>query len=548
MSVRFALGAAHPAFEARLRALETSRFADRLARLDSTLWSADPAHQRVAANRLGWLTVPGIIAGHLGELAAFASRMARAGFTHAVLLGMGGSSLAPEVLSLTFGTRAGSLELAVLDNTSPAAVRAVTQSHDLKHTLFVVSSKSGGTLEVTSFEKHFFEAVRAVRGADAGTSFVAITDAGTSLEALARARGYARVFVNPSDIGGRYSALSYFGLVPAALLGADLERLLAGARAEALAPAGDGGNASPAGVPLGAALGELALAGRDKMTLVLDHRIGALGAWIEQLVAESTGKDGHGLIPIADEPLGRPDVYGHDRVFVAVSVDAPDPATERLLGDLEAAGHPVLSWTRPEPTELGAEFLRWEIATATAGAVLGVDPFGEPNVAEAKQATQATLDRYLAEGALPGAPGRLLRHPRLPEPHPRDSRAAGAAAPRDPRPRAPGHHPRLRPALPALDRPAPQGWTQHRLVPGAHRRRGRGRAHPGRALRLRGAAPGPGHGRSRGARAPWPPGRASSPGRRHRACARAADHGDRFARTVIERTMSPCRIDSLSSR
>ena len=401
MSIRFALGGVQRAFEARLQALDASKFAARLGRHDATLWSAEAAHQRVAANRLGWLASPGVMEGHARELKEFAAGIAHAGFTHAVLLGMGGSSLAPEVLRLTFEARAGMLDLAVLDNTSPAAVRAVTQSHDLTRTLFVVSSKSGGTLEVASFEKHFFEAVRAVRGDQAGRSFVAITDPGTALETLARSRGYARVFANPADIGGRYSALSYFGMVPAALIGADLEGLLAGARAEALAPGADAAAARPQAVLLGAALGELALAGRDKVTLVLDRRIAALGAWIEQLVAESTGKGGHGLIPIADEPLGPPSAYGNDRVFVAVAVQAPDPPSDASLRTLEAAGHPVLRWTRSSPTELGAEFLRWEIATATAGAVLGVDPFDEPNVAEAKQATKITLDRYLAEGRFP---------------------------------------------------------------------------------------------------------------------------------------------------
>ena len=398
MSVRFALGAAQPAFQARLRALEASHFAARLWRRDATLWSADPAHQRVASSRLGWLTSPALMEGRVGEFTEFAAGAGHSGFTHAVLLGMGGSSLAPEVLGLTFGKHAGALDLSILDNTSPAAVREVTQPHDLKRTLFVVSSKSGGTLEVASFEKHFFAAVRAVRGDQAGQSFVAITDPGTSLEALARARGYARVFTNPPDIGGRYSALSCFGLVPAALIGADLQGLLAGARDEARATGDDGADASPPGVALGAALGELALAGRDKVTLVLDHRIAALGAWIEQLVAESTGKDGRGLIPIADEPLGTPSVYGDDRVFVSVSVHNRYIPTEVSLRYLEDSGHPVLRWTRPEAGELGAEFLRWEIATATASAVLGVDPFDEPNVAEAKEATKLTLDRYLAEG------------------------------------------------------------------------------------------------------------------------------------------------------
>jgi glucose-6-phosphate isomerase len=409
VNVRLALGSTQPAFEARLRSLEASGFATRLARHDPTLWSGDPAHQRVAANRLGWLASPAAMIRGIDDLASFAAGIAREGFTHAVLLGMGGSSLAPEVLRLVLGLRPGALDLAVLDNTSPAAVRAMTEAHDLGRTLFIISSKSGGTLEVTSFEEHCFAAVMATRGAEAGRSFIAITDPGTSLEKHAAARGYRRVFLNPPDIGGRYSALSYFGLVPAALLGADLRVLLGAAVAEA-ATLGQATPVAGSGVVLGAALGELALAGCDKVTLVLDPRIAPLGSWIEQLIAESTGKNGRGLVPIADEPLGPPGEYGSDRVFVEVALEATRPDTAKALGRLEAAGHPVLRWTWPggagTDAVLGAEFVRWEIATATAGAVLGVDPFDEPNVAEAKEATRATLDRSLAAGGIPErAPG-----------------------------------------------------------------------------------------------------------------------------------------------
>ena len=400
MNVRLVLGSAQPAFDLRLRRLEADGFATRLARRDPTLWSADPAHQRVAANRLGWLGSPRTMAGAIDDLTSFAAGIAREGFTHAVLLGMGGSSLAPEVLRLVLGVRPGLLDLAVLDNTSPAAVRAITTAHDLSRTLFIVSSKSGGTLEVTSFERHCFAAVKTARGDQAGRSFIAITDPGTSLEKLAGTRGYRRVFLNPPDIGGRYSALSYFGLVPAALLGADLRSILAAAANEA-ATLEQATPVGGSGVALGAALGELALAGRDKVTLVLDPRITALGSWIEQLLAESTGKDGRGLIPVADEPLGAPESYCADRVFVEVPVQATHPDTATSLRRLEDAGHPVLRWTWPSIAELGAEFVRWEIATATAGAVLGVDPFDEPNVAEAKEATRATLDRLLAAGGAP---------------------------------------------------------------------------------------------------------------------------------------------------
>jgi glucose-6-phosphate isomerase len=389
-------GAHSAAVRARLEALRAGNFAGRLAGHDDALWGDDPAHRRVAANRLGWLDSPRALRAQAADLDAFAAGVAAEGFTHAVLLGMGGSSLAPEVLRATFGVRPGRLELTVLDNTSPAAVRAVAAAHERLQTLFIVASKSGGTIEVASFEKYFWERVSAVRGASAGRAFVAITDPDTSLAALARTRGYRRTFVNAPDIGGRYSALSYFGLLPAALIGVDLPALLDGALAEHDSLAS--GDAD--GIALGAALGELANAGRDKLTLIVTPPFVSVGTWVEQLVAESTGKLGRGIVPVAEETLAAPGAYADDRVFVAVG--SPLPAeTERDLDALSAAGHPVLRWNSPGAEWLGADFLRWEIATATAAAVLGVDPFDEPNVAEAKAATQAVLQRFHDEGRLP---------------------------------------------------------------------------------------------------------------------------------------------------
>ncbi len=387
----------------RLEALDRERFAERLWRRDDALWGPDPARRKVAANRLGWLASPGWMKRELAGLEAFAAELAGEGYTHAVLLGMGGSSLAPETFQRVFGTRRGRLELAVLDDTSPAAVRAVAEAHDPLRTFFVVSSKSGGTIEVASFEAYFFEWVRKVRGDMAGRSFAAITDPGTTLATLAQQRGYRRVFTNPPDIGGRYSALSYFGLVPAALIGAPLEKLASRAEEEARACGGDVAAARNPGVALGAALGELARAGRDKLTLVLGPELAPLGAWVEQLVAESTGKDGVGILPVEGEPLAAPALYGDDRVFVAVSVKPFDPATEAALAALAAAGHPVLRWGREDLAAVGAECVRWEVATATAGATLGVDPFDEPNVTEAKQATQAVLEGFLRDGRFPSA-------------------------------------------------------------------------------------------------------------------------------------------------
>ncbi|HEY2955108.1 MAG TPA: hypothetical protein VGK89_07655 [Candidatus Eisenbacteria bacterium] len=395
------LGPLEEAANARVEALEAGRFAARLWARDDTLWGIDPAHRAVARNRLGWLESPATLRRQSGALRDFAVELRSEGFTHAVLLGMGGSSLAPEVLRLTFGARRDALDLTVLDNTSPAAVRDVAARHDPRHTFFLVCSKSGGTIEVSAFEKFFFEWARAALAEKTGRSFAAITDPGTPLEALTRLRAYRRTWLNSPEIGGRYSALSYFGLVPAALIGADVGALLDAALAEARESGADVPAARNPGVRLGAVLGELALAQRDKLTLVLGEEIAPLGAWIEQLVAESTGKDGRGIVPVADEPLGPPELYGPDRVFVAVSQRPFGAETESRLAALRAAGHPLIRWSLPSLTSLGAEFLRWEIATATAGAVLGVDPFDEPNVTEAKQATQAALAEHVVGSAAP---------------------------------------------------------------------------------------------------------------------------------------------------
>ena len=399
--MEFSLGPYAPAVEARLAALESAGFPSRLWSRDDSLWGDDPELRAVVGNRLGWLESPAAMRRETGTLRAFAEELAAAGFTHAVLLGMGGSSMAPEVMRATFGVKPGALDLVVLDSTSPAAVRDVGARLDLRRTIFLVASKSGGTIEVAALEKYFFEWARAALGVRAGASFAAITDPGSPLEALARSRGYRRAFLNAPTIGGRFSALSYFGLVPAALVGADLDALLDAALREA----GDSGARVPAarnpGVSLGAALGELALAGRDKLTLVLGDEIASLGAWIEQLVAESTGKDGRGIVPVADEPLAPPASYRADRVFVAVSQRPFPAATEARLAALRDAGHPLIRWTIPAAESIGAEFMRWEIATAAAGATLGVNPFDEPNVTEAKKATQAVLSEYLEAGRAP---------------------------------------------------------------------------------------------------------------------------------------------------
>ena len=389
-----------PAFERALRIrlaqLDAAGFSARLARRDAALWGPDPARQQRVAQRLGWLDIAEQMRPQTVALRAFAAEVAGEGFSRVILLGMGGSSLAPEVMARTLGSAAGAPQLEVLDNTSPAAVRTALTRCDPRRTFILVSSKSGTTLEVLSFERRAWEWLTAARP-DAGRCVAAVTDPGTPLVELAQSRGYRRVFLNPPDIGGRFSALSLFGLVPAALMGIDLDRFLDEAIAEARqAPPGAAAQEHP-GVLLGAALGELARGGRDKLTLVLLPPFESLGSWIEQLVAESTGKEGRGIVPIDEEALGEPEDYGDDRAFAAISVGPLSEPTAGRLERLRAAGHPVITWTRPSPLSLGAEFMRWQIATATMGALLEVDPFDEPNVSEAKQATQTLLSIPLPE-------------------------------------------------------------------------------------------------------------------------------------------------------
>ena len=391
--LRYALGDAQAAVDRRLARLNDDRYLERLWQKDPSLWGDDPDHQKVARNRLGWLDSPTAMLAHVDEMKAFAAEIREAGFTHAVLLGMGGSSLAPEVFRITYGVGEGGIELTVLDNTSPESVRSVAESHDPTKTLFVVASKSGGTIEVRSFEAYFWEWVRPAKGDDAGSSFVAITDPGTALQELAKQRGYRRVWTNAPDIGGRYSALSFFGLVPAALIGVDLAALLASAVAEAKANGPDVRAEDAPGVRLGAALGELGLAGRDKITFNLGSPFQAFSAWAEQLIAESTGKSGRGLVPVAYEAFGAGIDHANDRVFVTFSAEALPDVLIDTLDTVTAHGHPVLSWRDPDISALGAEFLRWEIATAVASSILEVDPFDEPNVSEAKKATSEVLER-----------------------------------------------------------------------------------------------------------------------------------------------------------
>lgn len=380
------LGALAGPVAARIRAWEQEEAVARLWAADHTLWTAEPAPE--IEDRLGWLALPETMLPEVPGLLAFADEVVAERTRHVVLLGMGGSSLAPEVFSRTYGSRAGYPELIVLDSTHPGSVRAVDERVDPAATLFLVSSKSGTTIEPLSFFHHCWARV-AAGDPRPGHRFAAITDPGTSLADLAGERGFRRVFAARPDVGGRFSALSHFGLVPAALIGADIAGLLAGAAR--MAAACRRAPAENPGLVLGAALGEAARAGVDKATFLVSPSLAALPAWLEQLVAESTGKDGTGIIPVADEAVGPPAAYGTDRCFVYLAHRGDDDAGQAAALDaLRATGHPVILIGLEDPSDLGAELFRAEVAVAMASAVLGIHPFNQPDVQLAKElATRA---------------------------------------------------------------------------------------------------------------------------------------------------------------
>ncbi len=394
------LGSERASVDRALRDLKADRVLARIWGKDHTVWRSDP---REISNRLGWLSVVPEMKALLPEFRGFAESLAGEGFTHALLLGMGGSSLAPEVFRKTFGVAPGGLDLGVLDSTDPSAVLAWADGLDLRRTLFIVSTKSGGTVETNSFLNFFYgRAVEALGRDEAGRRFAAITDPGSGLAATARQLGFRRTFLNNPDIGGRYSALSCFGLVPAALVGVDLDLLLGRAleaveNAEACNCVVDGDNHA---ARVGAALGELARRGRDKATFVLSDALTSFGDWVEQLIAESTGKDGTGILPVVGEPLGPPEAYGDDRVFVQVAL-AGDGSRDEALRALERAGHPALRIELRDPADLGGQFFLWEMATAVAGWRMGVHPFDQPDVEAAKVAARESLASYRAQGRLP---------------------------------------------------------------------------------------------------------------------------------------------------
>ena len=373
----------------------------RLGSRDPSLWKDDAAHAAVVANRLGWLGTPAWLSARREELRAFAASLREEGFTRVLVLGMGGSSLAPEVLQRTLRPGPGAPTLAILDSTDPSAIRHAAGASKLDRTFFLVSSKSGTTIETQSQYRYFRAALEAAKVAEPGRRFAAITDAGSPLDALAAAEGFRAVFRNPPDIGGRYSALSYFGMLPAAILGLDLDAMAERATS-ACASAMERDPARNPALRLGAFLAGAAKAGRDKVTLLAPPALRPLGYWVEQLVAESTGKEGRGVIPIEGEPLGPLHHYGDDRVFVLLTTLAePNVELDRLAADLERTGTPWARIAVPDAQEVAGEFFRWEAATAFAGAVLAIDPFDEPNVQESKDATRRLLAALERDGRFP---------------------------------------------------------------------------------------------------------------------------------------------------
>lgn len=390
----FQLGPLTDRVNSALEAAAVDGVARRIWTKDATLWKSDDESVKIINKSLGWLTVAEEMLGVADELVEFAETIRARGFKHVMVCGMGGSSLCPEVLARTFGPQSGFPELLVLDSTDPDVVAAFAERIDIERCLFVIASKSGSTTEPNVFYKFWYEEL-GKRTENPGDNFIAITDPGSPLVDTATELKFQRTFLNQADIGGRYSALSYFGMVPAALMGLDVRRFLDRASQVAQQDVSE-----KSALPLGVIMGECANAGRDKLTLVIDPSLETLGLWIEQLVAESTGKEGKGILPVNGESLGGPEVYGEDRLFVSISLGAVSKETKDKLDALAEAGRPVVHRELASVYRLGAEFFEWEFATACAGWRLGINPFDQPNVQEAKDATKELLESFVRRGRL----------------------------------------------------------------------------------------------------------------------------------------------------
>lgn len=395
------LGSHQGAVDAALLTAEQQNVTRRIWEKDASLWKAEPAHQKIIVNSMGWLTVAQEMIDVADDLRKFAESVRETRqFDHVMVCGMGGSSLCPEVLRQTFGKQDGFPELLVLDSTDPDAISNFAKEINPQRCLFLIASKSGTTTEPLAFNRYWYHEVGRKSGR-AGDSFIAITDPGSHMADMARVQGFRQICLNQPDIGGRYSALSYFGIFPAALMGLDVKRLLERAAGMATACAEETSVSENPGVKLGAIMAESARAGRNKLTIITDASLSAVGLWVEQLIAESTGKEGQGIVPVVGEPLGPASSYGSDRLFISMAIGSLDAETTSKFKALEDAGHPVVYRTLTDKYDLGAEFFLWEFATAVAAWRLGINPFDQPNVQESKDATRALLEVFKKESKLP---------------------------------------------------------------------------------------------------------------------------------------------------
>jgi transaldolase/glucose-6-phosphate isomerase len=412
-SQTFDLGKYTKPVQERVATLEATNFSLRLWRKEPGLWKSDAKDQEEIRDGLGWLHVAEKMEENLREIDDFKNEILKAGFRSVLHMGMGGSSLTPLVLQRVFSHSADALTMTVLDSTDPATILKIEKTLPIANTLFIVASKSGTTAEPLAFGDYFYQKVKLIKGERAGENFCVITDPGSPLVKQAQERAYRKTFLNFSDIGGRYSALSYFGLVPAALMGIDVNELLLRALRMLHASASSVPAQENPGLLLGASLGELAKNDqRNKVTFLLSESLSPFGMWLEQLLAESTGKEGTGLLPVAGEPLGKPSEYGPDRIFVYICMkDTTDKELEHEVSSLRDAGQPMITITLNDRLDLGEEFFRWEFATATAGSILGINAFNQPNVQESKDNTNRLLAIVREQGKLPDEKPSLIKEP-----------------------------------------------------------------------------------------------------------------------------------------
>jgi len=386
--------------DSRLKKWDADNISTRIWKHDPTIWKEKPEDDKELSNRLGWLHLADDMKKEITGIVDFANEV-KSEFDEVVLLGMGGSSLAPEVFSKTFGSKEGFPRLTILDSTHPLSVRRILENYNLAKTLFVVSSKSGGTIETMSFFHTFFDAVKGINP-QPGTQFIALTDPGSGLEKMAIENKFRKIFSTPPEVGGRFSALTAFGMVPAALIGMDIEQFINNAAVMTDACKAGCNVSSSAGFYLGALLGELALKGINKVTFLASPQISSFSAWVEQLVAESTGKDNVGILPVADEDFNGTEYYGTDRFFVYIKLDGDNNSkTDTAFTQIKDAGFPALEVLLKNKYALAQEFFRWEMATAMSGEVLKINPFDQPNVQLAKTLAGESLAAYKATGSLP---------------------------------------------------------------------------------------------------------------------------------------------------